>query len=119
MHASGCAAPAGPSRVGTAPGGRGGLWAFRTWGCNRWCHSGGSAKNSPEVAALRRTLRKRTTDILDCFHHSDASNGPTDAIKDRLAHLRDSALGFRTLTNYIARSWREPGGFGPRLHPGV
>jgi hypothetical protein len=32
-------------------------------------------------------------------------------------HLRGSALGFRNLTNYIARSLLEAGGFRPRLHP--
>jgi len=32
-------------------------------------------------------------------------------------HLRGSALGFRNLTNYIARSLLETGGFRPRLHP--
>lgn len=36
----------------------------------------------------------------------------------RLEHLRGSALGFRNLTNYIARSLLETGGFRPRLHPG-
>jgi hypothetical protein len=35
---------------------------------------------------------------------SGTSNGPTDAINGRLEHLRGSALGFRNLTNYIARS---------------
>jgi transposase len=34
----------------------------------------------------------------------------------RLEHLRGSALGFRNLTNYIARSLLETGGFRPRLH---
>ncbi|SLM88284.1 Mobile element protein [Brachybacterium nesterenkovii] len=37
----------------------------------------------------------------------------------RLEHLRGSALGFRNLTNYIARSLLETGGFRPRLHPGI
>ncbi|WP_222126265.1 hypothetical protein, partial [Rothia kristinae] len=36
----------------------------------------------------------------------------------RLEHLRGSALGFRNLTNYIARSLLETGGFRPQLHPG-
>ncbi len=35
----------------------------------------------------------------------------------RLEHLRGSALGFRDLTNYIARSLLETDGFRPRLHP--
>jgi len=45
-------------------------------------------------------------------------NGPTESINGRLEHLRGSALGFRNLTNYIARSLLETGGFRPRLHPG-
>ena len=45
------------------------------------------------------------------------SNGPTEAINGRLEHLRGSALGFRNLTNYIARSLLEAGGFRPVLHP--
>ncbi|SLM91272.1 Mobile element protein [Brachybacterium nesterenkovii] len=35
----------------------------------------------------------------------------------RLEHLRGSALGFRNLTHYIARSLLEAGGFRPHLHP--
>jgi hypothetical protein len=34
----------------------------------------------------------------------------------RLEHLRGSALAFRNLTNYIARSLLETGGFKPQLH---
>lgn len=45
------------------------------------------------------------------------SNGPTEAINGRLEHLRGSALGFRNLTNYIARALLESGGFRPLLHP--
>ncbi|MDK9647477.1 transposase, partial [Propionibacterium freudenreichii] len=45
------------------------------------------------------------------------SNGPTEALNGRLEHLRGSALGFRNLTNYIARSLLEAGGFRPQLHP--
>ena len=43
-------------------------------------------------------------------------NGPTEAINGRLEHLRGSALGFRNLTNYIARSLLETGGFRPQIH---
>ncbi|GAA2953326.1 hypothetical protein GCM10010459_04430 [Microbacterium schleiferi] len=40
------------------------------------------------------------------------------ALNGRLEHLRGSALGFRNLTNYIARSLLETGGFRPQLlHP--
>jgi hypothetical protein len=43
------------------------------------------------------------------FDRPGTSNGPTDAIIDRLAHLRGSALDLRNLTNYIARSLLETG----------
>jgi transposase len=71
-----------------------------------------------EVVTLGRTLNKRAVDVLAYFDRPGASNGPTEAINGRLEHLRGSALGFRNLTNYIARSLLETGGFRPRLHPG-
>ena len=43
-------------------------------------------------------------------------NDRTEAINGRLEHLRGSALGLRNLTDYIARSLLETGGFRPRLH---
>ena len=53
-----------------------------------------------------------------CRINSDTPhNGPTEALNGRLEHLRGCALGFRNLTNYIARSLLETGGFRPRLHP--
>ena len=65
-----------------------------------------------------RTLKKRAGDILAYFDRPGTSNGPTEAINGRLEHLRGSALGFRNLTHYIARSLLETGGFRPRLlHP--
>ena len=70
-----------------------------------------------EVITLGRTLTKRAADVLAYFDHPRTSNGPTEAINGRLEHLRGSALGFRNLTNYIARSLLESGGFRPRLHP--
>ena len=70
-----------------------------------------------EVAKLGRTLKKRADDVLAYFDRPGTSNGPTEAINGRLEHLRGSALGFRNLTNYIARSLLEAGGFRPRLHP--
>ena len=66
---------------------------------------------------LGRTLRKRAGDVLAYFDRPGTSNGPTEAINGRLEHLRGSALGFRNLTNDIARSLLETGGFRPRLHP--
>jgi len=70
-----------------------------------------------EVAKLGRTLASRAGDVLAYFDRPGTSNGPTEAINGRLEHLRGSALGFRNLTNYIARSLLESGGFRPHLHP--
>jgi len=70
-----------------------------------------------EVITLGRTLKKRAADVLAYFDRPGTSNGPTEALNGRLEHLRGSALGFRNLTNYIARSLLETGGFRPRLHP--
>ena len=72
-----------------------------------------------ELATPGRTLKKRAADVLAYFDRPGTSNGPTEAINGRLEHLRGSALGFRNLTNYIARSLLETGGFRPRLHPGL
>jgi transposase len=70
-----------------------------------------------ELITLGRTLKRRAADVLAFFDRPGTSNGPTEAINGRLEHLRGSALGFRNLTNYIARSLLEAGGFRPRLHP--
>ena len=70
-----------------------------------------------ELTTLGRTLKKRAADVLAYFDRPGTSNGPTEAINGRLEHLRGSALGFRNLTNYIARSLLESGGFRPQLHP--
>ena len=70
-----------------------------------------------EVTTLGRTLKQRAGDVLAYFDRPGTSNGPTEAINGRLEHLRGSALGFRNLTNYIARCLLETGGFRPRLHP--
>lgn len=72
-----------------------------------------------EVITLGQTLKKRAADVLAYFDRTGTSNGPTEAINGRLEHLRGSALGFRNLTHYIARSLLETGGFRPRLHPGL
>ncbi len=70
-----------------------------------------------EIRRLGRTMGQRATDILAFFDRPGTSNGPTEAINGRLEHLRGSALGFRNLTNYVARSLLEAGGFRPHLHP--
>ena len=70
-----------------------------------------------ELRRLGRTLTQRAGDVLAYFDRPGTSNGPTEALNGRLEHLRGSALGFRNLTNYIARSLLETGGFKPRIHP--
>ena len=70
-----------------------------------------------EVITLGRTLKQRAADVLAYFDRPGTSNGPTEAINGRLEHLRGSALGFRNLAHYIARSLLETGGFRPQLHP--
>ena len=70
-----------------------------------------------ELRKLAYTLDRRRADILAYFDHPRTSNGPTEAINGRLEHLLGSALGFRNLAHYIARSLLEAGGFRARLHP--
>jgi hypothetical protein len=66
-----------------------------------------------ELITLGRTLKRRAADVLAYFDRPGTSNGPTEAVNGRLEHLRGSALGFRNLTNYIARALLETGGFRP------
>ena len=70
-----------------------------------------------EPRRLGRTLTNRAGDVLAYFDRPGTSNGPTEAINGRLEHLHGSALGFRNLTHYIARSLLESGRFRSRLHP--
>ena len=79
--------------------------------------SAGVPASLSELRTLGRTLKKRAADVLAYFDRPGTSNGPAEAINGRLEHLRGSALGFRNLTNYIARSLLETGGFRHRLHP--
>jgi transposase len=69
-----------------------------------------------ELKRLGRTLKRRAADVLAFFTRPGTSNDPTEAINGRLEHLRGSALGFRNITHYIARSLLESGGFRPVLH---
>ncbi|MDJ0315566.1 ISL3 family transposase, partial [Arthrobacter sp. H35-D1] len=71
-----------------------------------------------ELKKMGGTLKRRADDVLAYFDRPGTSNGPTEAINGRLEHLRGSALGFRNLTNYVARSLLESGGFRPKLHSG-
>ena len=77
----------------------------------------GVPKDLPELISLGRTITRRAADVLAFFDHPGTSNGPSEAINGRLEHLRGTALGFRNLTHYIARSLLEAGGFRPLLHP--
>jgi transglutaminase-like putative cysteine protease len=45
------------------------------------------------------------------------ATAPPKRSTPRLEHLRDTALGFRNLTNYITRALLDTGGFRPRIHP--
>ena len=72
-----------------------------------------------ELRRLGRPLTQRAADVPAYFDRPGTSNGPTEALNGRLEHLHGSALGFRNLTNYIARSLLETGGFRSRLHPGL
>ena len=71
-----------------------------------------------EIRRLGRTLKQRARDVLAYFDRPGTSNGPAEeAINGHLEHLRGSALGFRNLTNYVARSLLESGGLPrPQLH---
>ena len=62
---------------------------------------------------------KRAADVLAYFDRPGTSNGPTEAINGRLEHLRGSALGFRNLTNYIARSCSRPADSDPDSTPWI
>ncbi|GGO74740.1 hypothetical protein GCM10012276_23420 [Nocardioides deserti] len=76
------------------------------------------AETLAELITLGRTLKKRAEEVLAYVDRPGTSNGPTEALNGRLEHLRGSALGFRNLTTYIARSLLETGGFRPQLlHP--
>ena len=72
-----------------------------------------------ELRKLGRTLAKRAEDVLAYFERPRISAGPTEAVNGRLEHLRGLALGFRNLSNYVARALLEAGGFRPQLHPAL
>ena len=73
------------------------------------------------ISAGEQPDRDTVDRLIPCSPTSrvGTSNGPTEAINGRLEHLRGSALGFRNLTNYIARALLETGGFRPQLHRGL
>ncbi len=69
-----------------------------------------------ELITLGRTLKRRAADVPAYFDRPHTSNGPTESINGRLEHLRGTALGFRNLANYIARSLLDTGGFRRRIN---
>src|SRR5699024_10429247 len=62
----------------------------------------GVSNQLTELQTLGRTMKRRADDILADFDLARSSNGSTDAINDRIDHLRGTALGFRNLLHYIA-----------------
>jgi hypothetical protein len=87
--------------------------AETTWAIYRCMFRGHRAENR----AHRRTLMvKLIAGVLALFDRPVTGDGPTEAINGGLDHLRGSAIGFRNLTNDIARALLETGGFRPRLH---
>ena len=74
----------------------------------------GHADRDPQARPDPQATRHRHPRALRPARHVER---PHRGINGRLEHLRGSALGFRNLTNYIARSLLEAGGFRPRRHP--
>ena len=79
----------------------------------RWCRRCG-CEAAPRDSVSRRLAHEPLGWPDDVVDHDRLLSL---AINGRLEHLRGSALGFRNLTNYIARSLLETGGLRPRLHP--
>lgn len=77
----------------------------------------GAPADLPELGKLGRTMSQRAVDVLAFSDRPGTSNAPTEAINGRLERLPGTALGLRHLSNYIARSLLEAGGFRPRPHP--
>lgn len=69
------------------------------------------------VAASREPDKAKGKQLMQAVIDAVTSGVPTEAINGRLEHLRGSALGFRNLSNYIARSLLGTGGFRPHQHP--
>jgi hypothetical protein len=80
----------------------------------RWCRCCG-CEAAPRDSVSRRLAHEPLGVAPDDV--ADHDRPLSLAINGRLEHLRGSDLGFRNLTNYIARSLLETGGFRPRLHP--
>ena len=73
----------------------------------------GVPKKLAEIRTLGRTVGRRAADILAFFDRPGTTNAPAEAINGRREHLRGSALGFRNLTNYVARASSNPAASDP------
>lgn len=80
---------------------------------------------SPCHCSLFPCLPPRGASVIDMYPTQTCRSGDVSrlglqiTINGRLEHLRGSALGFRNLTNYVARSLLEAGGFRSQLHLGL
>lgn len=72
-----------------------------------------------EILRCREILRRSADDGLTFFGPFGTPSGPPEAINGRLEHLHGSAFSFGNLTDYLARSLVETGGFRPHLYPNL
>jgi transposase len=70
-----------------------------------------------ELRTLGRILKQRAGDVLAYLERPGTSNAPPKR-STAASNISAAALGFRSLTNYIARPLLETGGFRRRLHRG-
>ena len=70
-----------------------------------------------EITRLGRTLKRRTPTSWPTSTVPAPATDQTKRSNGRLEHLRGSAPGLRNLTNYVARSLLESGGFRSQLPP--
>lgn len=71
-------------------------------------------KGPLKLAQLGISSFKHLTDVLVFF---DVSNGPVEALNDRLKHLRGIALGFCNLNHYILRCLIYSGQLTNKINP--
>ena len=74
----------------------------------------------PEIRQLGRTLQRWSHQIA-AWHHSQVSNGPTEAINNLIKRVKRVAFGFRNFANYRIRALLYAGapnwGLLPTLNP--
>ena len=66
-------------------------------------------RRQAEVTRLGPALRRPARDTPVYCDRLGTSKGPSEALNGRIEHLRGSALGFRKLSNYIARALLDVG----------